>query len=276
MINITDWLMVIITFVYVVATIAICVFNAKSAKSSKKQTEIAQKQIDLMISQFNEINRPYISISVDVIRSGIICFVIENIGTVSARITSIKLNEDFIENVEKNCPQSFIRTINESNMFLAPKQRVYYLIAGQPSFKDIKDVLAVFDIKYNDKYSEHIEIDLNKYGHILIYNGELEDISNHLKHIKEEEKKYHDNLIKELKKQPRPISLVPSDNSVLISNVYRLVCLNKGITSEVIAEKLQIEKENILPVLYELEKVQGLIEKLEYNQDEYKIGWNKR
>lgn len=37
--SITDWLMVIITAVYVGATIFICVFNGKSAKASMKQVE---------------------------------------------------------------------------------------------------------------------------------------------------------------------------------------------------------------------------------------------
>lgn len=42
--SITDWLMVIITLVYVVATILICVFNGKSAKTAREQIEEAQKQ----------------------------------------------------------------------------------------------------------------------------------------------------------------------------------------------------------------------------------------
>ena len=37
MCNITDWLMVIITVVYAGATIFICIFNGKSAKTSQKQ-----------------------------------------------------------------------------------------------------------------------------------------------------------------------------------------------------------------------------------------------
>ncbi len=40
----TDWLMVIITFVYVIATIIICVFNGKSANAAKQQLEFSQEQ----------------------------------------------------------------------------------------------------------------------------------------------------------------------------------------------------------------------------------------
>ena len=37
--TITDWLMVIITLVYVVATVFICIANIKSAKAAREQTE---------------------------------------------------------------------------------------------------------------------------------------------------------------------------------------------------------------------------------------------
>ena len=50
----TDWLMVIITFVYVVATIFICVANFKSAKASNEQLAESKRQ-------FDEQNRPYMS-----------------------------------------------------------------------------------------------------------------------------------------------------------------------------------------------------------------------
>ncbi len=46
----TDWIMIIITAVYVVATIAICYFNAKSAKAAKDQLEATQQQHDKMIA----------------------------------------------------------------------------------------------------------------------------------------------------------------------------------------------------------------------------------
>ena len=44
--SITDWLMVIITFIYVVATCAICFFNWRSANVAQKQIEENQKQYE--------------------------------------------------------------------------------------------------------------------------------------------------------------------------------------------------------------------------------------
>ncbi len=46
----TDWLMVIITAIYVVATIIICYFNGKSAQAARIQT-------DEMMRQYNLANR---------------------------------------------------------------------------------------------------------------------------------------------------------------------------------------------------------------------------
>lgn len=55
----TDWLMVIITTVYVIATIVICVFNGKSAKASREQAEISKKQTEEMIRQYNLTYKTY-------------------------------------------------------------------------------------------------------------------------------------------------------------------------------------------------------------------------
>ena len=85
----TDWLMVIITAIYVVATIVICYFNGKSAKAAKMQT-------DEMIRQYNIANRPNVTIHFDIIRSGLMCFIIENEGNKPAHNVSIKINKEFI------------------------------------------------------------------------------------------------------------------------------------------------------------------------------------
>lgn len=44
--SITDWLMVGITLVYVVATIFICIFNGRSAKATREQVAESQRQFE--------------------------------------------------------------------------------------------------------------------------------------------------------------------------------------------------------------------------------------
>ena len=86
----TDWIMIGITAVYVIATIFICVFNARSANAAKSQTEEMKKQ-------FASTYRPKIDIRFEIIRSGLMCFTIENIGTEPAIDVKINLCQEFIE-----------------------------------------------------------------------------------------------------------------------------------------------------------------------------------
>ena len=44
--NITDWIMVAITAIYVIATIVICVFNYKTAKAANLQIQESKRQFD--------------------------------------------------------------------------------------------------------------------------------------------------------------------------------------------------------------------------------------
>lgn len=55
----TDWLMVIITAVYVVATIAICYFNAKSANAAREQLEESKLQAAEQKKQYEETTKQY-------------------------------------------------------------------------------------------------------------------------------------------------------------------------------------------------------------------------
>ena len=50
--TITDWLMVIITMVYVVATVLICIFNNKSAKAAQEQVTEMRQQLKSALPWF--------------------------------------------------------------------------------------------------------------------------------------------------------------------------------------------------------------------------------
>ena len=173
----TDWLMVIITGIYVVATIIICYFNGKSAKAAKKQT-------DEMIRQYNLANRPKVTIHFEVIRSGLLCFVIENEGTSPAHNVKIKINKNFLNGVDEEIDRNRLEQIANSEMYLASKQKIYILLGGQPQFSNLAQNIAEIDISY-DGYEDHTSIDLNQYGMLLVYSSPLEDISQHMKKMKE-------------------------------------------------------------------------------------------
>ena len=93
----TDWPMFVITSIYVIATIVICYYNSKSAKAAQEQIKVAKDQIAEMIKQYDEAYRPVITIRFETIRNGLMCFVIENTGSVAATNINILINKDFIK-----------------------------------------------------------------------------------------------------------------------------------------------------------------------------------
>lgn len=272
----TDWLMVIITAVYVIATIVICVFNGKSAKAAKEQTETAKQQINEMIRQYNESNRPIVIIRFEIIRSGLLCFVVENIGPVAAKDIKIKINDDFIDNIEKEDKQIRIREASEATLFLSSHQKIFILLGGQSHFSKIASVTAKIDITYNGMFNEHTEIDLWQYRFMLTYSSELEDISQHLKHIENESKTYHKKQLKVLSKDgPVNVLLHSNDNSKKFET-YKAVCMNPGSTTVQISEYVGVPKEDALDILIELDRVDNFVQPVLFVGDDYQAKWYKR
>ena len=148
----TDWLMVIITAIYVVATIFICIYNGKSASAAKQQSEIAQKQMKEMVDQYNAVNRPMVTVRFDIIRSGLLCFVIENEGPLPAREVQIKVNDAFLENLSTIESDNRLADLNNVALYLASQQKLTLFIGSQVRFTDIAKVPAIFDISYNGTY----------------------------------------------------------------------------------------------------------------------------
>ena len=69
----SGWVLVVITSVYVIATILICRYNFLSAKATKEQTSELRRQ-------FDETNRPNIDVTHEIVRGGLFCLKIENTG----------------------------------------------------------------------------------------------------------------------------------------------------------------------------------------------------
>lgn len=93
-----NWVMVIITGVYVVATIAICVANFKSAKASKMQLEVMKKQ-------YEEENRPYVEVELHYERHLFYSLRFVNHGKQTAQRFRVDFNHEFIESL----PEPFFR-----------------------------------------------------------------------------------------------------------------------------------------------------------------------
>ena len=256
----TDWLMVIITAIYVVATIFICVYNGRSAKAANEQTEAARNQTKEMIDQFKAVNRPFVTIRFDIIRSGLLCFIIENEGPLPAHNVQVKINDDFLDNIDAD-DKSCLEELNAATFYLASHQKLTVCLGGQPSFVNISKVVAKFDISY-DEFKEHTEIDLNQYKFLIVYNSPVEDISQHLKKIREEDKAFHKNFLKTMEK-PSPVQHVimhPSaEEDAVRFKLYKEICITPKLTAGQLAEKLGLEENYTFELLMELYRVDRLI-----------------
>jgi len=259
----TDWLMVIMTTIYVVATILICRYNWISAKAAKQQTEE-------MLVQYKESKRPVISISFEMIRSGLCCFIIENVGESPAHEVNVNVNDEFIDVIPGGKENSALQRLRESHLFIASKQKFTVFICGQPEFSKVMNVVAKFDVTY-DGYSEHHEIDLSQYAYMLEYESPLEDLSQSIKKIKEQDKRFQDAFLKKIPKRNGFANVIvhEADNEDAVKfRVYKAVCMDAGKDVKSIAEAVELEAKECLNYLIELMKVDALVTYTHGNTDD--------
>lgn len=96
--------MVIITALYLSATIIMCVFNGKSAKAAKEQTQELK-------NQFYAVNRPVLTVNVMYLEKGFWLLRIKNEGSQTAMKTRLKINQSFIDSI----PEEKYRKVLEMN-----------------------------------------------------------------------------------------------------------------------------------------------------------------
>lgn len=174
--QITDWLMVVITFVYVVATALICYANFKSAKASKAQLEEMQKQYD-------EENRPYITTEVIYEKRAFYGLRFTNHGKRIANHVTIDLEDSFI-NCLKDSHKQMLRKQKGKSCIIGIGQH-YDMFIGSNELRRKEDLpLARGTISYESqgkKYHEEFTIDLKNYMTFFSVYSYDEDILNAIK-----------------------------------------------------------------------------------------------
>lgn len=177
----SNWVLVIITAVYVIATIAICVANFKSANASKKQLEEMRRQ-------FEEEKRPHIETEIHFERR--MCFVIRfiNHGHSTAQNVKIKLDKKFIDSIPEQAFRELVDKQKDKICVIGVEQ-YYDLYIGSSKFRENKNWEPVTGkIQYQDKdrtYENDIYIDLENYMTFFSTNTEHEDIIKQLKETKD-------------------------------------------------------------------------------------------
>ena len=203
----TDWLMVIITTIYVIATILICVFNYRSAKASKEQVEQSQKQLEESKRQFEMMNKPIVSIEFVQIRRVFYALRFTNYGNQPAFDLQIIIDNEFIDTLDNdikdiirnnNSKKQNLNCGNTYDLYLGNREQIrsnLSCITGRFAYKD----------SLGNQYEDIININPKDYATFFTPQSDTEDI---MRKIDE-----HAKTIRELNQIMRSMIDVSKDNS---------------------------------------------------------------
>lgn len=198
--TITDWIMVIITAVYVVATIVICIFNYKSAKASNNQVVESKRQ-------FDESNRPHVFAGIEFVSEVFMCLYIENRGNDVASDINVLLDEDWLNLIKDNDYKEPLVELTQKPFMLAPGQKItraftWVIVGVRNSWLDVFNdhPLKVsvnykrhnYDNSYTDAFVYDINLFRNMFNEKPENDKEIKEISKSLKAIADYSKKISD------------------------------------------------------------------------------------
>lgn len=148
--TITDWLMVIVTAVYVVATIFICLANIKSAKATREQVAEAKRE-------FEESNRAFVTVSFEVIQSGLAVLHIHNCGKRIASNVKVQIPERFLVNIVDKQDKEQVEKLCSSTFTLGIDQSWYICIGTHLDLKQMSKELLSIHVTYSDTKANYDE-----------------------------------------------------------------------------------------------------------------------
>ena len=170
--SLTDWLMVVITCIYVVATIFICIYNYKSAKASKEQLAEMKKQ-------YNEENRPNIEVEFIYERRSWYGLRFINHGRRTAQDVHIQLDQKFIDSLPKENFRLLLTKQKDKKCIIGVGQH-YDLFIGGNELRGYPNMIPVTGvITYRSSgaiYSSDISVDLENYITFFSINSDKDDI----------------------------------------------------------------------------------------------------
>ena len=170
--TITDWLMVVITAVYVIATIAICWANIKAANATKAQLEEMKRQ-------YAEENRPIIGTE----------FHYERRNWYIIRFVKIELDQEFIESLPEEAYKSILLKEKGKECIIGVGQH-YDLYVGSNAMRDNPNMRPVtgniYYDGYQNSYSDKVFIDLKNYMTFFSSTTDNDDLLKAVKRNAEE------------------------------------------------------------------------------------------
>lgn len=198
--TITDWIMVIITCVYVIATILICLFNYRAAKATREQVAEAKRQ-------YEEINRAFITYEFLYQKRTFYGIRFTNHGKKVANHVKIQFKQKFIDSIKE---PNFLDILNKQKgkSFVLGIGQSYDIYFGSNEYHKNENKIPIEgQLFYEDdkeSYCEEFIINVQNYATIFSVDSETKDLYNEIKRhtrelkgIKEELKKINKNKANE-------------------------------------------------------------------------------
>lgn len=181
----TDWLLVILTAIYVVATILISVYNARSSKATREQIKESH-------AQFIDANRAFVNIDFDIIRDELFVLKITNNGNRTAENVHIVVSDNFRGIIcDQGCAKQ-IEELNHSTFSIGVGQSMFARLGMRAEYNVLCQEPVGITLDYSDIYSSYHEtktIQISQYGWGLVYDSPISDIRTYLKSVSESVKK---------------------------------------------------------------------------------------
>lgn len=199
-----DWAMVVLTAIYVLATIFICYFNYGSTKASREQAAEMRRQ-------YEEENRPYITVELIYERKAFYGLRFSNHGKRLADHVRIQLDQAFLDSLKEPSFRATLERTKGKECIIGIGQH-YDLYFGTNKFRENTEKSALSgQVTYQDgsrTYTEAFSIDFDSYATFFSVNSADDDF---LKEMRAQTKELKG--IKEALQQLVEISQSNSDDS---------------------------------------------------------------
>lgn len=199
-----DWAMVVLTAIYVLATIFICYFNYGSTKASREQAAEMRRQ-------YEEENRPYITVELIYERKAFYGLRFSNHGKRLADHVRIQLDQAFVDSLNEPSFRATLERTKGKECIIGIGQH-YDLYFGTNKFRENTEKSALSgQVTYQDgsrTYTEAFSIDFDSYATFFSVNSAADDFLKEMRAQTKESKG-----IKEALQQLVEISQSNSDDS---------------------------------------------------------------